>query len=181
VKVNRRQPSSAKSILVSAVLALGLVAFGYGAVQHDMRMSANDPQIQISEDGANKLAAGAGPESLTSGLDQVDVAKSLSPMVAVYAANQSLLATNGTIDGRTPQLPNGLLAYVRAHGQDRFTWQPTPSVRLAAVVTRDTKTGGYVLAARNLREVERRESDIAAYGVITAACILAVSVIALVV
>ena len=43
-------------VAVLATLCCGLV---YGAVQQDLRMGANDPQLQLAEDAARALDAGA--------------------------------------------------------------------------------------------------------------------------
>jgi hypothetical protein len=56
---------------------------GYLISQQVLRMSANDPQIQLAEDAAGRLAAGENaarvvPERL------VDMANSLAPFVIVY-------------------------------------------------------------------------------------------------
>jgi hypothetical protein len=53
-----------------------------------------------------------------------------------------------------------VLDYVRTNGEDRITWQPAPGVRMASVVVGFQGTrSGFVLAARSLREVEKREDQ----------------------
>src|SRR3954470_16327598 len=64
---------------VCTVLA-GLV---YVAVQQDLRGTANDPQIQMAQDAATGLQAGASPASLT-GSGKVDIAHSLAPYLIIY-------------------------------------------------------------------------------------------------
>lgn len=159
--------------LAAAVSVLCLTV--YGAVQQSQRAAANDPQIQLAEDAATRLIQGASPQDVVPS-QPVDVSNSLAPGLMVLDENNRQLAgsvhlasdTPQVADGLAPQLPSGVLAYVRGHGEDRFTWQPAGGVRLAAVVT---STGGahplYVVAARSLREVERREDhtrDVAAAG-----------------
>jgi hypothetical protein len=133
----------------------------YGAVQQDLRLSANDPQIQLSEDIATSLAGGKDPRALVAE-DTVDMAASLSPFVIVLDESGKPLASSAQLDGQTPLPPTGVLDYARANKQDRFTWQPRPGVRSAAVVTyyRSDTGSGFVLAGRSLREVERREDGI---------------------
>ena len=52
----------------------------------------------------------------------------------------------------------GVFDFVRDHGEDRVTWQPRSDVRIASVVTKTAN--GYVVAGRNMREVEARESTV---------------------
>jgi len=59
--------------------------------------------------------------------------------------------------GRACGLPPGVLDYVRQNGEDRITWQPRPGVRMASVVVGfGGVKSGFVLAARSLREIEKR-------------------------
>ena len=48
--------------------------------------------------------------------------------------------------------------YVRTHGEERVTWQPRPGVRIASVVVRTAN--GFVVAGRNMREIEIRENNV---------------------
>lgn len=86
----------------------------------------------------------------------VDIFASLGPFVIVYDDGGRVLASSARLDGMTPAPPAGVFDYVRAHGEERLTWQPRRGVRIAAVVTRSVN--GFVLAGRNLREVESREA-----------------------
>ena len=120
---------------VATVLAMAL----YTIPQQVLRLGANDPQIALADD-------------LVAKLEQI------------------------------PVPPGGVFDYVRQHGQERISWQPilgttsdkdqksalnggvTPhghGVRIAAVVQRVAQVGnapgGFVLAGRNMREVESRE------------------------
>ena len=80
----------------------------------------------------------------------------------IYDSGGHVVVSGVKLGGQTPKLPSGVLSFAKAHGQDRFTWQPTSGVRLAAVVKpyRAGDTTGYVLAARSLHEVEDREGKI---------------------
>ncbi len=131
-------------------VAVGVV---YGTQQQALRQGANDPQIQIAEDGAADLGRGAAPDAVA-GQGTVDMAASLAPFTIVYDGQGRVLASSARLDGVTPSLPSGVLEYARAHGQDRLTWQPRPGVRIAAVVER--AGDGAVLSGRSLREVEAR-------------------------
>jgi hypothetical protein len=142
------------AIVVTAVC--GLV---YLAVQQGLRQTANDPQIQIAEDAAAALENGASVESVVPA-DKVAAERSLAPFVMVFDDRGEVLGSSALLHGRIPQLPMGVLDYVRAHGEDRVTWEPEAGVRIAAVIVRhEGAQPGFVLAGRSLREVEVREGN----------------------
>ena len=70
-----------------------------------------------------------------------------------------------TLDGQTPELPAGVLDSTKQAGENRVTWQPTANVRIAAVIV--PYKDGFVLAGRNLREVEVREAQVSLYAGLT--------------
>ena len=83
----------------------------------------------------------------------VDIAGSLAPFMTIYDDSGVPIASSGHLDGALPRLPQGVLDYARAHGENRVTWQPLTGVRVAAVVTRYSgQASGFVLAGRSLRE-----------------------------
>jgi len=138
--------------------AVGVVLCGviYVVAQQGMRIGANDPQIQLAEDGAAAIAAGEAPASVVP-TTTVEISQSLAPFVMVFSDSGAVAASSARLHGQAPALPGGLLDYVRQHGEDRVTWQPEGGVRLAAVITRVSGgPGGFVLAARSLLEVEKR-------------------------
>lgn len=154
------------SLFIHHALVLTLI-FGtiYAIVQQNYRMSANDPQIQIAEDASSDLSNGILPARLTATTTIRDIAVSISPFLVVYDDSEKAVAWSGTLDGKPPELPAGVLDYVRANGEDRVTWQPYsashPDVRIAAVVERFSgNKPGFVLVGRSLREVEIRESQL---------------------
>jgi hypothetical protein len=134
-----------------------VVAFSCGLVyaveQQALRSGANSPQLEMAEDAASALNAGALPSSLVGGRT-VDVASSLSPFLVVFDASGAVLATNGVLDGHDPIPPAGVLEGARQHPPDTVTWQPRSGVRIAQVSV--PWRGGTVLAGRSLREVEQR-------------------------
>lgn len=145
------------SFAVISGMFCGLV---YAAVQQNERQSANDPQIQLAEDAAAALAAGANAsDAVPAG--SVDPAKSLSPFVIAYDADGTVLSASGVLDGVPPRPPMGVFASARARGEDRVTWEPRDGVRIAAVIAPYQNAGGsgFVLAGRSLREVEAREDQ----------------------
>lgn len=145
-------------------LTVTLTAFlVYGTVQHSFRSSANDPQIQITEDLASKLADGADPSALLAGEEHVDISKSLATFTVIFDDKGDAITSTGNLHGKNiPSPPSGVLDYAREHGQNRITWQPEQKIRQAIVVTYfDGGEGrsGYVLAGRSLREIELREKN----------------------
>jgi hypothetical protein len=163
-----------------AVVITAVCGLVYLAVQQELRQTANDPQIQIAEDAAAALENGAAVESIVPA-EKVAIERSLAPFVMVFNDRGEVAGSSAVLHGQTPQLPAGVLEYVRSHGEDRITWQPEPDVRIAAVVTRyPGAQPGFVLAGRSLREVEVREDNAeleagAAWIVILGASLAAVS------
>jgi hypothetical protein len=154
-----------------AVLAVGLCALVYAAVQLNFRSSLNDPQIQMAQDAADVLEQGAPAASLLPSV-KVDITLSLAPFMTIYADDGSVLATSGVLNGKTPPLPDGVLDYVRTHGENRVSLEPEPGVRIAAVIVRvNGAQPGFVLVGRSMREVEAR---IAQLGFLVLAMLLGI-------
>jgi len=138
-------------------LLCGLV---YLAVQQSLRQGANDPQIQMAEDAAAALSAGAAPESVLP-VARVEISTSLAPFMVIYSDTGEPLASSALLHGTTPNLPSGVFDYTRQNGEDRVSWQPETDVRIAAVVVAyGGAQPGFVLTGRSLREVENRESQV---------------------
>jgi hypothetical protein len=140
----------------------------YATVQQDYRQSLNDPQIQMAEDAAAKLAAGARPSDVVPDPDSVNIVSSLSPWLAIYNGDGVSVVSSGVLNGGIPQLPQGVFAAARANAgkdttepyEDRITWQFAAGVRQAVVVAWEPKTNQYIASGRNMREVEDREGDL---------------------
>jgi hypothetical protein len=146
--------------LLIAVIVSGLTGLIYVAVQQDIRHAADDPQIQMAEDTAAKLADGQQIQNVVPS-EKVDIAKSLAPYIMIFDTTGKPIASSAQLDGQTPTIPPGVFDYVRQNDEDRFTWQPQSGVRSAVVVTQfKGPNPGFVLAGRSLREVEKREDDI---------------------
>ena len=142
-------------------LLCGLV---YGVAQQGWRQAANEPQAALALDAADRLGRGDAIAAVLPA-PPIDVGRSLSPFMIVYGADQRPIASSGLLHGATPALPQGVLDSARQRGENRLTWQPEPGMRLAAVVAPYSgEQGGYVLAARSLRDVERH---IQAVGLMT--------------
>ena len=146
--------------LGAAIIISALCAFTYIAIQQVIRQSANDPQVQMAEDTAAKLAKGQSPQDIVS-KDNVDIATSLAAYTIVFDANGKPIASSAQLNGQTPTIPSGVFDSVRKNGEDRITWQPQDGVRSAIVVTQfKGSNSGFVLAGRSLRETETLEDNI---------------------
>ena len=130
---------------------------GYFISQQVLRMSANDPQIQLAEDAAQRLNSGENAARIAPDR-KVDMAASLAPFVIVYDDSGRPVASSASLDGATPTPPRGVFEFVRSNREESVTWQPRPDVRIASVVTRTAD--GLVVAGRNMREVEIREDRV---------------------
>lgn len=144
---------------VVLTVVVGLVSV---TVQQTYRQGADDPQVQLAEDTVTTLVK---QQSLPAGPPAVDVRNSLAPFINVYDIKGQLVRNGVTVDGQPPTLPPGIFEETRQHGEQDFTWQPTPGVRIAAVVRGYDR--GFLLAGRSLRVVEQRE-DILRWQVLTA-------------
>ncbi|HEU5350970.1 MAG TPA: hypothetical protein VFU55_05195 [Terracidiphilus sp.] len=154
------RPALMFNALVLAGISTVLALFLYAIPQQVLRQSLNDPQIQMAGDLAAKLETGtAATEAVAA--KKVDMARSLDAFANVYDGTGRVLTGQGELDGHVIGPPQGVFDYVRQHGQERVTWQPRPGVRIAAVVERVTGAQtGFVLAGRNMREVEARETHV---------------------
>ncbi len=144
-----------------AVTITALCGLIYLSGQQNLRMGANDPQIQMSEDIATRLSINPTLPNLTSS-NKIDISKSLSPFIIIYNDKNKPVLSTAQLDGNTPLLPPGVLANASNNRQNRVTWEPKKGVRSAAVITRysGSKGSGYVLVGRSLREVEIREDTL---------------------
>ena len=141
-----------------AVATTALTGLTYLAVQQSYRHGLDDPQIQLAQDGAARLDAGAPPTSVVNS-PTVNAEASLTPFLIVFDAHDVVLASGASLGGSTPTPPTGVLATARTAGHDRVTWQPQSGVRIASV-SFSAKDGRVVLAGRNMREVESRVDDL---------------------
>jgi hypothetical protein len=133
-----------------------LSALIYVSIQQVLRIGANDPQIQMAEDTAMTLASGNALESVAL-TGKVDIAASVAPYMIVFDGSGKPLSSNGFLHGQIPPIPVGVFDEARRTGEDRVTLQPETGVRSAAVIVPiGDGSKGYVLAARSLREVEKR-------------------------
>jgi hypothetical protein len=152
-----KSASSFKLLLLFTFLITLTCGLVYVTVQQSFRQSANDPQIQMAEDTARQLEAGASAQVLV-GNQTIEIDKSLAPYLVIYNEKTEVVASNAKLDNEAPKPPQGVFEYTKQHNQDRITWQPKAGVRSAIVMHH--YNGGYVLAGRSLREVEIRENKL---------------------
>ncbi len=149
--------SKIKKFIPLTIIITAFCGLIYVSVQQNYRQTANDPQIQMSEDSASALENGAKPEEIV-GKTEVDLSKSLAPFLIIYNDGEEPINSQAVLDGKIPRPPVGVFDFVRTHGKEWFTWEPKPGIRIAAVVTKyNGGSPGFVLAGRSIREVENRE------------------------
>jgi hypothetical protein len=142
--------------LAVAVTVLAGTAFTIG--QQILRQGANDPQVQIAEDAASRLQAGASPTDVVPA-GETDIAASLAPWLIVYGPDRKPVAGSAQLDRKLADYPTSVFDNAPAGGRrDEVTWQPRAGVRVASVVV--GFKGGWVVAGRSLRLVEEREDGV---------------------
>ena len=128
----------------------------YTCSQQVLRSDANDPQAQLAQDAAARLAAGASPSAVLPA-GSVDVAASLAPWLAIADLATGPLASNGDLNGHAPRPPRGVLELAQHEGEHRVTWRPAPGLRIALVAVAVPGPAGRVAySGRSLRETEER-------------------------
>lgn len=151
-----------KAWLPLAVLATFACGIAYGVGQQVLRQSANDPQIQLAEDWAGQIESSTNPQQLNLG-SFIDPAHSLAPFGIIYDQDGNIIGSSVSAPSTMKQ-PDGVFDKVDAatNNEVRFTWQPNSGQRYAVVIKRANLQAKsyYVLAGRNLREVEQREDKL---------------------
>jgi hypothetical protein len=161
--------SRAFALWLPFVVALtGVFGCIYLATQQNYRQSFNDPQIQMAEDGALRLAEGGVlAELVPRGEPTVDLQKSLALWTGVYDSSGKPLESSGVLAGAPPQPPLGLfddttwtfekVYTVNGMKETRVTWQSKYDTRQALVIVHAGDK--FVVAGRNMRVVEDRILD----------------------
>ncbi len=147
-----------------AVVISAFCLLAYATVQQALRQELNDPQIQMAEDTAYSLSNGATVDLVITGT-KVEMSRSLAPFIDIYDLNGAPIAGSGLLNGQLPDFPTGALDTAKQKGDNRVTWQPNADVRIASVVV--PYNNGFVMAGRNIREVEQRESQTEMFAGVT--------------
>lgn len=150
-------------LTLTVVITL-LCGFIYVSVQQTLRIGANDPQIQIAQDLAGQLSQTKTIPSLNS---VIDMKKSLATFVIIFDNKGKPISSTAYLDNRIPVPPLGVFQFAEKFKENRVTWQPQNTVRIAAVIVPFGNKSGFVLAGRSLREVEKRIDQITFFAVIS--------------
>lgn len=142
-----------------AIVVTALSLFMYGRQFHALRSAADDPQVELAQDAARRLGAGAEVRDVVPPV-AVKVEESSDLFFIVYAPDGKVLGSSVQIDSNTPTLPEGTLTTLTA--QKNFTWEPKEGVRIAAVIVPYIgSNSGFVLAGRSLQETEEQTATLA--------------------
>jgi len=170
----RKLKSVLRIWLPFAVVVSAFCLLTYTTVQQALRQGLNDPQIQMAEDTADALNHGASVDSFVTGT-KVEMSRSLAPFIDIYDMSGNPVAGSGLLNGQLPDYPKSALDNARQSGgkpftlqqsgENRVTWQPNADVRIASVVV--PYNYGFVMAGRNMREVEQRESQTEMFAGVT--------------
>ncbi len=136
--------------------AIITVIFGsmFVVVQQAQRSDADYPQLQLAQDASTSLNKGTKSIALTQ--NKVEMTKSLAPFINIYDSKGKIEAGSGLLDGVLPEMPVGALKAADNKYFHRFTWQPKPGVRIAAVVV--SGENRYILSGRSISMVEQNET-----------------------
>jgi len=88
-----------------------------------------------------------------------------STTVRFFLVEGAPVAGSGLLNGQLPEILKGVLDFAKQHGENRLTWEPENSVRIASVVL--PFKNGFILAGRNMREVEMREAQLSQFAGMT--------------
>jgi hypothetical protein len=153
----KRQPIFTYAFSLAMILTLlgGAAAL---TIQQMLRRGADQPQIEMVDWYASEIESGEKPsEAIPTGY--VDLERSLQPFNIFYDDRGKPEEGTGYLNQLVPTPPSGVFEYVRSHGSEKFTWQPSRDVRIAAVIRRVTGAHpGFMLSGRSLRLVEEEES-----------------------
>lgn len=157
------------AIVGTVTLVMGTT---YTLVQQSARLSADDLPLATAQTVKHELEGGAAPADVVPTI-KTDLRTDSTIFVTITDANQHVLASNANLDGQSSLPPVGTFDFTKAHGTDRFSWEPTGGVRLATRMLTYGKDGNYIITGQSLSQAERR---IDIYGWLTLAGWVAVLV-----
>ncbi len=166
--MNKRNTLLGTWVVLAAIFTtvIGLV---YVATQQTYRQTANDPQIEITEEISAAIAKGAPADQLIPSAGGTDIKTSLSAFAMIFDKDSKVLGSSAKLNDSDPIPPKAVFEAAAKNGRTMITWEPEKGTRVAAVIT-SVKSGEdtvYVLAGKNIREVEKRTVGLL-YAVITA-------------
>lgn len=125
--------------------------------QQAARAAIDDGPRALVEQSRGLLASGVSAADVAAG-PTVELTSGNPPFVIVYDDQHHVLASSAQQSGSVPDLPPGVLDDAVARGEDRVTWQPTPSIREAVVASpwQTTRSHGVVVAGTSLTATENR-------------------------
>ena len=135
----------------------------YTVGQQMLRISGNDPQIQMAEDTAAALASGTSvpADFMPTSRQPSDFSQSLAPFTMIFDNDRTLLESSAYFNGKIAIPPTGTFQHTKTHGENSFTWQQADGERFAMVLSYyGGSRAGFVLVGRSLREVEKREDSL---------------------
>ncbi len=149
--------------LILAAIVTVISGSIYATTQQGYRTSANDPQIEITDEISNAITNGAPPDQIIpAGSNGTDIKTSLSAVAMIFDKDGKVVGSSAKLNGKDPVPPRGVFEKASARGRNILTWEPEKGVRLAAVVVpvKSNNDTFYVLAGRNIREIELREKQL---------------------
>ncbi len=129
-------------------------------LRQEIRLSANDEQVQLAEYGASMIERGLAPEAAT-GPVRIDISRDHVPYMMVFNSDGQIIASNALLRDVAPKIPSGIFESASTTGEARVTWEPEPGIRSAIVaVAYGGANPGFVVVGKSLRESERRDDVI---------------------
>lgn len=148
--------------LVRAWLAIvGVTTLVLGAAytmaQQATRLSADDLPLTTAQVAKQELQQGSDTKDVVPTLKS-DLRNDTSVFMIITDSTQHVLASSAVLDGITPLPPKGVFDYTHTHGTDRFTWEPSPGVRVATRVVAygQAPDDGYIITGQSLKPFEDR-------------------------
>ncbi len=149
-------------VVLAAIMTV-LVGLVYAGVQQNYRQNANDPQIEITQEISEAITKGAPADQIIPPTAGTDIKDSLAAFAMVFDKDGKVIGSSAKLNDKDPVPPKGVFDDAKKHGRNILTWQPEKGVRIAAVVA-PVKNGDneyFILAGRNIREIEKREHSLA--------------------
>jgi hypothetical protein len=138
--------------IVGTTMIVLLTAFVM--VQQSTRLAANDAPLALNQAVRARLDNRYSPDAAV--LTQPSNLSDLAPF-AILTDSKLNVEASSTPAGKAMILPpSGSFAYTKAHGQNRFTWQPSPGLRIATIITSYQGGSQYIVTGQSLGEAQSR-------------------------